>query len=201
MFNSIMGILGEKQADGVYVATGGVEWDIAMPESDIAALPEAGAEARVYTWLYHREDAMRLVGFSSAERRATFLELLKVEGIGVKGALKIMGGIAQAELEAALETEDVARLSAVPGLGKKTAQKMILALKGKLARADNTSAAPAPYRELAEALTGMGYDKKAAIDALSKAAATVDAAPAGKPLSAKQKEEQIFREAVLLLSR
>jgi Holliday junction resolvasome RuvABC DNA-binding subunit len=73
---------------------------------------------------------------------------------------------------------------------------MILALKGKLAHADSTGAAPTPYRELAEALTSMGYDKKAALDALSKAAASVDAT-----LETKQKEERIFREAVLLLSR
>jgi len=118
---------------------------------------------------------------------------LKVVGIGPKGALKILGGIDQDDLEKALETEDLARLEAVPGLGKKTAQKMILALKGKLTSA---KAIPAtPYGELAEALIGMGYDRKAAAEALTRAEAEL---PAGTP--AAEKEKTLFKQAIIYLS-
>jgi Holliday junction DNA helicase RuvA len=136
---------------------------------------------------------MRLFGFSDDKRRITFLELLKVEGIGPKGAIRIMGGIGQEEMEQALENEDISRLEAVPGLGKKTAQKMILALKGRLTRipeAPRTS-----YGELAEALIGMGYDRKAAIDALAKAEAALEP---GIPEA--ERETTLFKQAIKYLS-
>lgn len=193
MFNSIRGTITEKFGDGVYILCGGVEWDIAVPATDVARLPASGEEARVFTWLYHREDQMKLYGFSGAERRATFLELLKVEGIGPKGALKILGGIGQEELLAALDAEDVARLEAVPGLGKKTAQKMILALKGKLSPARPMS--ETPYGDLVEALTGMGYERRAAAEALAKAAEELPPESAGA-----EKETELFKKAIVHLA-
>jgi Holliday junction DNA helicase RuvA len=196
MFNSVRGIITEKFSETLWILTGGVEWEISLPATDIARLPPAGEEGRIFTWLYHREDQMRLFGFADDTRRNTFLELLKVEGIGPRGALKIMGGIDQEALERALETEDLARLEQVPGLGKKTAQKMILALRGKLARSPGTPAAPPPYGELAEALAEMGYDKRAAAEALSQAEAAL---PAG--LTGAEKEQRLFREAIVRLSQ
>jgi Holliday junction DNA helicase RuvA len=195
MFNSIRGIVSEKGGETVFLLTGGVEWEVAMPATDIDLLPAAGGECRVFTWLYHREDMMRLFGFSGKARRDTFLELLKVEGIGPKNALKIMGGIAQEDLERALETGDLARLEAVPGLGKKTAQKMLLALKGKLVPATGASASNSPYNDLIEALTGMGYEKRAAAEALTRAEAAL---PPG--LSPAEKEKLLFKNAIVYLS-
>jgi Holliday junction DNA helicase RuvA len=195
MFNSIRGIITEKTADALYIDTGGVEWDIAVPSTDLDCLPPAGEEGRIFVWLYHKEDQMKLYGFAGSERRATFLELLKVEGIGPKGALKILGGISQEELERALEAEDLGRLEAVPGLGKKTAQKMILALRGKLTHAADASRGTSPYGELAEALAGMGYDRRTAADALLKAEASL---PPG--LSEAEKEKALFRQAIVFLS-
>ena len=193
MFNSIRGTITEKLSDSVYILSGGIEWDIAVPARDIARLPPLGEEGRVFTWLYHREDQMKLYGFAAEERRATFLELLKVEGVGPKGALKILGGIGQEELETALETEDLARLEAVPGLGKKTAQKMILALKGKLAKARPVP--QTPYGDLAEALAGMGYDRRAVLEALTRAGAEL---PPG--VTEAEKEKLLFKEAIVYLS-
>jgi Holliday junction DNA helicase RuvA len=167
-----------------------VEWDLAVPLIDQAELPPPGEEAVVFTWLYHREDQMKLYGFSSVKRRATFLELLKVEGIGPKGALKIMGGIGQEELEAALEAGDLNRLERVPGLGKKTAQKMLLALKGKLSGPDGEG----PYGDLAEALAGMGYDKRVAAEALAKASANLKAS------GAATEEAELLKRAIVYLS-
>jgi len=193
MFNSICGTITEKLSDSVYILSGGIEWDISAPATDIARLPPAGEEGRLFTWLYHREDQMKLFGFAGEERRATFLELLKVEGIGPKVALRILGGIGQQDLENALENEDIARLEAVPGLGKKTAQKMILALKGKLVRA---KAIPeSPYADLVEALAGMGYDRRAAVDALARAEKEIAA-----NLTGAEREKLLFKEAIVYLS-
>ena len=193
MFNSIRGRITEKLSDSVYILSGGIEWELSTPGTDIARLPPVGEEARIFTWLYHREDQMKLYGFAGEERRVTFLELLKVEGIGPKGALKILGGIGQEELELALENEDLARLEAVPGLGKKTAQKMILALKGKLVKA--VSAPETPYGDLVEALAGMGYDRRAAAEALTRAEAEL---PPGT--SETDKEKLLFKQAIVYLS-
>jgi Holliday junction DNA helicase RuvA len=196
MFNSIRGIITEKNAEALHIETGGVEWDIAVPSTDLSALPPLGETARIFTWLYHKEDQMRLFGFADERRRATFLELLKVEGIGPRGALKIMGGIGQSELEAALENEDLSRLEAVPGLGKKTAQKMLLALKGKLIFSKET-AASGPYAELADALVEMGYDKRQAMEALKQAEVELPINLSGVE---REREQELFKRAIVLLS-
>jgi Holliday junction DNA helicase RuvA len=195
MFNSIRGIITEKFAEGVRLLDGGLEWDIAVPAIDTGLLPPPGEPGRIFTWLYHREDQMKLFGFVDERRRATFLELLKVEGIGPKGALKIMGGISQEQLEQALEAEDLARLEAVPGLGKKTAQKMILALKGKLARETAPAQSAGPRGELVEALAEMGYDKRAAAEAVARAEEALDPGITGA-----DREKFLFREAIVNLS-
>jgi Holliday junction DNA helicase RuvA len=194
MFNSIRGMVSGKSSESIFILSGDLEWDIAMPLSDMQALHLNG-ECRVFTWLYHREDQMRLFGFANEKRRATFLELLKVEGIGPKGAVKILSGINQEDLEKALENGDLARLEAVPGLGKKTAQKMLLALKGKLITVQDAAAAPSPYNDLVEALFDMGYDRRAASEALAKADAGIEAEPAGKI-----REERLFKEAIAYLT-
>ncbi|MCA1950774.1 MAG: Holliday junction branch migration protein RuvA, partial [Treponema sp.] len=194
---------------------------IAVPLLDMERLPPVGEEARLFVWLYHREDQMRLFGFMNPERRSTFLELMKVDGIGPRQAIKILSGIGQEELEAALENEDIARLEAVPGLGKKTAQKMILALKGKLARPELAAGTPLVHEELVNALADMGYDRKAAAEAVAAAAAQISAeeaavvggaagaagiaGAAGRvnpalSLSAAEREKRIFKQAIVILS-
>ena len=194
MFNSIRGVVSGKGDEGVFILSGDIEWEIAMPSNDIQTLPMNG-ECRVLTWLYHREDQMKLFGFCNENRRNTFLELIKVEGIGPKGALKIMSGISQDDLERALENGDLARLEAVPGLGKKTAQKMLLSLKGKLVQVQEIGDDSSPYNDLVEALVGMGYDRRQAAQALAKAEKSV-----ASDLPADEKEKLIFKEAVLKLS-
>ncbi|MCL2763688.1 MAG: Holliday junction branch migration protein RuvA [Treponema sp.] len=194
MFNSIRGLLCEKGIESVFLLSGDIEWEISMPSNDIQEYT-LKSECRVVTWLYHREDQMKLFGFSSERRRNTFLELLKVEGIGPRAALKIMSGISQDDLEHALENADIARLEAVPGLGKKTAQKMLLSLKGKLVQSQGAAAVSTPYGDLVEALAAMGYDRRQAVQALEKAAAS-----AGSELSAAEKEKHIFKEAIIYLS-
>ncbi|GHV75725.1 Holliday junction ATP-dependent DNA helicase RuvA [Spirochaetia bacterium] len=195
MFNRIRGTITGKLDDTLHILTGGIEWDISVPHTDIGLLPQAGEEGQVYTWLYHREDQMRLFGFADETRRATFLELLKVDGIGPRQAVKIMGGISQAELQRALDTEDVGRLEAVPGLGKKTAQKMILTLKGKLTSGGGKPQAASPHADLVRALAEMGYDQRAAAEALAKAEGSLPEGLCGAEL-----EKALFRQAILYLS-
>ena len=184
-----------RNADGVYFLCGDIEWDISMPVNDIHFLA-LNSECRIFTWLYHREDQMKLYGFYDERRRSTFLELLKVDGVGPKGALKIMSGISQDDLEKALENEDLSRLEAVPGLGKKTAQKMLLSLKGKLISSIKPGTGISGYSDLVESLANMGYERRAAAEALAKAEAVLD----GSNLSSAEKEEIMFKEALLYLS-
>ncbi|MDR2398311.1 MAG: Holliday junction branch migration protein RuvA, partial [Spirochaetaceae bacterium] len=108
---------------------------------------------------------------------------------------KILGGISPEDLETALETGDIGRLESVPGLGKKTAQKMLLALKGKLTPVSRAGPAPSPHRELVDALVEMGYDKRAAAEALAKAEAVLPPGAGGA-----DREQQLFRQAILALS-
>jgi holliday junction DNA helicase RuvA len=193
MFNSIRGILSAKGSEAVFLLSGDIEWEITMPANDIQDLP-LNNECRIFTWLYHREDQMKMYGFFNERRRSTFLELLKVEGIGPKGAVKIMGGISQEDLERALEAGDLARLESVPGLGKKTAQKMLLSLKGKLVSAQD--AVVSPYNDLVQALADMGYDRRSAAEALAKAEKSVGNAK----LPDVEREKLLFKEAIVYLS-
>jgi len=194
MFNSIRGVVTAKGLDGIYILSGDIEWDIAMPANDIHDMA-LNSEYRILLWLYHREDLMKFYGFSSERRRNTFLELLKVEGIGPKGAIKIMSGISQEDLEQALENGDLTRLEAVPGLGKKTAQKMLLSLKGKLVQTQGSGAVSTPYNDLIEALVGMGYDRRQAALALEKAEKGIN-----KDKPAAEIEKLLFQEAIIYLS-
>lgn len=194
MFNSLKGIVSGKGSDAVFLSSGDIEWEITMPSSDIQGLI-LNKEYRVFTWLYHREDQMRLFGFSEESRRTVFLELLKVEGIGPKGAIKILGGISQDDLERALEAGDLARLEAVPGLGKKTAQKMLLALKGKLVQTQDVYISSSPYNDLVEALAAMGYDRRIAAEVLAKVDAEIDST-----LAHDVREKLLFKEAIVYLS-
>jgi len=193
MFNSIRGILNAKGSEVVFLLSGSIEWEITMPLNDIQDLP-LDNECRIFTWLYHRDDQMKMYGFFNEKRRATFLELLKVEGIGPKGAVKIMGGISQEDLERALDTGDLARLESVPGLGKKTAQKMLLSLKGKLVSSQNVVVSP--YNDLVQALADMGYDRRSAAEALAKAETAVGSVK----LPDAEREKLLFKEAIVYLS-
>ena len=194
MFNSIRGKTCAKGVETVFILSGDIEWEIAMPSNDIQSLV-LNDDSRILTWLYHREDQMKLFGFIDDRRRNTFLELLKVEGIGPKGALKIMSGISQDDLEKALDTADLARLEAVPGLGKKTAQKMLLSLKGKLVSHQNPASVSSAYNDLIEALVGMGYDRRQAAESLTKADASI-----GEGITGAEREKQLFKEAIIYLS-
>ena len=154
MFNSLTGIITGKFPKQIFIDTNGVEWDLCVPDSNLDMLPPVGNEARVFTWLQHTDQLMTLYGFASAEERSVFLDLLKVDGVGPKGAVKIMSSVSSSRLLDVLERGDLEMLEKIPGVGKKTAGKMILTLKGKLTLRDSSAgdvvrlAAASPYADV-----------------------------------------------------
>ncbi|HUW70708.1 MAG TPA: Holliday junction branch migration protein RuvA [bacterium] len=197
MFNAIRGTLCYKGADSIRVDNNGIEWELSVPARSVDSFGRIGDETRALCWLLHREDQMRLFGFASESERAIFMELLTVDGIGPKQAIKILGGIGADDLERALDTEDLARLEAVPGLGKKTAQKLVFSLKGKLpSRVSTTSAEPAgPHDDIVRALVDMGYDRRRVLDAIIM----IESKP-GLPDAAADRERELFRRVIIELS-
>ena len=204
MFNSITGIITGKFPKQIFLDNNGIEWDICVPDSNLDKLPSVGSEAKVYTWLQHTDMAMCLYGFSSFEERALFLDLLKVDGVGPKGAVKIMSSASSSELMNILENGDVGLLEKIPGVGKKTAGKMMLALKGKLSLEDNQSvikiSSNAPFSDVVNSLAAMGYDKKAVEQKIAEILdlLSTDKSFAGK--TQKEKEDILFRRAIVELA-
>ena len=200
MFNSISGTLTGKTAESVYIETNGIEWEVFVSALSADRFGTAGSTVRVYTWLYHREDQMRLFGFLTPAERSLFLDLTKVDGIGPKQALKILSGLDSAALEVALEAGDVARLQSIPGIGKKTAQKMVLALKGQLTGLHDTgrveTAKKSEFEDIITALINMGYDRKRAAETVESVAQSMRA----EGIDPAAKEEELFRTAIVNLS-
>ena len=180
MFNSLSGEITAKGEERLCLLTGGVEWELTISRKASERIPPVGQEARIYTHLLHREDSMRLYGFSDLAERALFLDLQKVDGVGPRGAMKILSGIDREKLVHALDRDDVEELSSVPGIGKKTAQKIILTLKGKLTSADEGSGKSAE-EDIAAALIGMGFDRKTAKASVASALKSIAAEGAGAP--------------------
>jgi Holliday junction DNA helicase RuvA len=198
VFNSLTGRLTGHDFPALYLSTGGIEWvlEVSAATFQAALAAEHGVEHRLFVHLHAREDALQLFGFwTTAERRA-FRELLKVTGIGPRQALRILSGTTVEVLTTMLEQEDVEALTRIPGLGKKTAQKMILQLKGHLVtETAGTKAGDAGEvgrdGELLAALVEMGFDRGAAKTALQDGLQALgDAAD----------EQELFRHAIVSLS-
>jgi Holliday junction DNA helicase RuvA len=195
MWNSISGEITHKDGERVFLQAGGLEWEIAVSRKSSEKLPEVGSAARVYTYLLHREDQMRIHGFADAAERALFLDLLKVDGVGPRAAMKILSGIDRSAFTEALDKDDVDALSAVPGIGRKTAQKIILSLKGKLSTTGGSGTLPVE-EDITAALVGMGYERKAARAAVSSAMKSVVPADVRRD----DLEREVFKKAIAIVS-
>jgi Holliday junction DNA helicase RuvA len=193
MFNSVTGEITFKGDERLCVQTGGVEWDITVSRRALEKLPPVGQVARIYTHLLHREDSMRLYGFSDPAERALFLDLQKVEGVGPRGALRILSGVDRDKFAEALERDDVDALCSLPGIGKRTAQKIILTLKGKLTPAGESSGR-STEDDIATALVGMGFDRRTAKNAAAAAAKSMT----GRDMKGEELERELFRRAVAI---
>ncbi len=180
MINAIRGKIVEVNDSSIIVLTAsGVEYfiEISLTSSQKFSLlnGEDKNNVRVLTVLSHREDAMTLYGFYDEKERFAFSELITVPGIAAKGALKILGGISVDELILALDMQDVKKLSKVPGLGAKTAQKLILQLRNVLVYDESekndknngeSSSLSVRFKDFISSFTDMGYDKKSVINAI-----------------------------------
>ena len=205
MFNSITGIITGKFPKQLFIENNGIEWDICVPDSNLDMLGVVGSEAKVYTYLQHTDMIMCLYGFASADERSLFLDLLKVDGVGPKGALKIMSSVSSGRLMEVLENGDMEMLEKIPGVGKKTAGKMMLTLKGKLKISENSGAvvrvaAAAPYIDVVTSLASMGYDKRTVEQKVAQLVEELSKEAGFTEKSQKEREDLLFRRAIVSLA-
>ena len=172
MIGRIQGQLIESNPPHVLVDVHGVGYEIDVPMSTFYNLPNQGSEVTLLTHMIVREDAQLLYGFLTAEERETFRILLKVSGIGARTALAVLSGLSVADLVNAVALQDAAILTRVPGIGKKTAERLILELKDKLTGAlpsgSGLSAINSVTSDIINALIGLGYTDREACAAVKK---------------------------------
>ncbi len=171
MIGRIQGILVEKNFPQVIISCSGVGYEVDVPMSTFYPLPRTGEEVTLLTHLVVREDAHLLFGFLTAGERAAFRQLLKISGVGPKVALSVLSGLSVEDLANAVATEDAARLTKIPGIGKKTAERLVLELRDKLPRTVlnvRTEAATAASSDVVNALLGLGYNEREASAAVKQ---------------------------------
>ena len=132
MIAYLRGTLLEKHPNQAIVETGGVGYDVHIPVSTFSALAEAGSEVRLRIYTHVREDSLALFGFFTAEEKSIFERLISISGIGPKLAITVLSGLATADLISAIRNGEVAQLVRIPGVGKKTAERIVLELKDKV---------------------------------------------------------------------
>ena len=177
MIAFLTGKLAGRSTTAAFIDVGGVGYAVSMSQASLAKLPEAGAEVHVLTYLQVREDALALYGVLSAEEKALFERLIRVSGVGPKVALAAVSSFSPRTLADAIAAQDVALVSRIPGVGKKTASRIILELKGSLDQGieglfGETAAAPPTDEGLkgaTEALLSMGFTSAEADIALKGA--------------------------------
>lgn len=169
MIVGLEGVIASIGADHVVLNVGGVFYRVFMPGTTVAGLGKVGETVRVYTHMYVREDQMSLYGTSDERSLRMFEKLLTVSGIGPKVALSILGTMPVDSLEAAISSGNVDLLTRVPGIGRKTASRMVLEMKGKidLVAASGVSMSPSAASEVVDALTNFGYSPAEIQTALS----------------------------------
>ena len=180
MITHLTGKLAEKHPPQITIDVNGIGYELEVSMQTFYQLPNIGESIHIHTQLIVREDAHLLFGFAGKAERATFRQLVKVSGIGAKTALGILSAFTADELAAAIAQEDIKRLSAAPGIGKKTAERMILELRGKLAPASGDAtglfapAAPDASEDIVSTLLALGYNEREARAATKGIAADVD---------------------------
>ncbi|HST03009.1 MAG TPA: Holliday junction branch migration protein RuvA [Usitatibacter sp.] len=190
MIGRIQGIVVEKNFPQVIVSANGVGYEIDVPMSTFYPLPRTGEEVTLLTHLVVREDAHLLFGFLTAPERTAFRQLLKISGVGPKVALSVLSGLSVEDLSATVAAEDAGRLTKIPGIGKKTAERLVLELRDKLPRAVpmvRTEAATA-RSDVVNALLGLGYNER-------------EASAAVKQLPGDLQVADAIRQALKLLSK
>jgi Holliday junction DNA helicase RuvA len=189
----LAGTVAEKGADHAVVDVGGVGYRVSLSQVALAALPPLGERVALRIHTHVREDALQLYGFASEEEEAVFHELVAVKNVGPRAAQNILSGIEARDLARAVADGDVARLTKVPGVGKKTAERLVVELKDKLlslarAAAPRAQGPQGALEQLATALVGLGYKQPQAEQAAEALRDRAD-----RPL------DELLREALKLL--
>ena len=193
MIGRLSGILLEKLPPQIVVDVSGVGYEVDVPMSSFYNLPATGEKVSLFTHFVVREDAQQLFGFLTLKERAAFRELIRISGVGPKLALSVLSGLSVDDLASCIALQDAGRLTRVPGIGKKTAERLLLELKGKLAdalpQAGGAGLATATVaNDALHALLALGYSDKEALPALKLL-------PEGLTL------EESIRQALKLLAR
>lgn len=198
MIAHLRGTLLEKHPNQAVVESAGVGYDVVISVSTFSSLPAPGAEVQLRIHTHVREDAIQLFGFLSADEKALFEKLISVSGIGPKLAINSLSGLAAAEMIRIIRAGDTASLTRVPGIGKKTAERIVLELRDKLDGLGGAAAAAASFaapvfsateEDVLSGLTNLGCQRPAAEAAVKKASAELGAAAF----------EPLFRRAMELL--
>jgi holliday junction DNA helicase RuvA len=189
----LAGLVLEKGEDHAILDVNGVGYRVQLSRTSLAALPALGARAQLRCHTHVREDALQLFGFASEEEEAVFHELIGVKNVGPRAAQNILSGIEARDLARAVADGDVARLTKVPGVGKKTAERLVVELREKLVALARAAAPPGPeprgaLERLEQALVGLGYRPPQAQQATEALREQAD-----KPL------DELLREALKLL--
>ena len=181
MIAYLSGKLIEKQANTVIVDVGGVGYEVSIPLSTFYELGEVGSDLQLRIYTHVREDAIQLFGFKTNRERELYLRLLSVQGIGAKSGITMLSGMSADEIIMAIRTDDLARLTSIPGVGRKTAERLVIELRDKVGELASAGASPldaaqptqpadAVFEDALSALVNLGYQRTAAEKAVKQAA-------------------------------
>jgi len=170
MIGRLSGVLLEKNPPQLLLDVAGVAYEVDVPMSTFYNLPSTGERITLYTHLVVREDAHLLYGFGTEGERAAFRQLLKVNGIGAKIGLSVLSGLSVAELAQTITLQETGRLTKIPGIGKKTAERILLEMKDKLGanltQAVGVNRIAPPSSDILHALLALGYSDREAVAAV-----------------------------------
>ncbi len=182
MIGYLSGKLLEKEANTVIVDVGGVGYEVTIPLSTFYDLGEIGEQVELRIFTYVREDTLQLFGFKTMREKELYLKLISVQGIGAKSGISMLSGMSADEIIVAIRTDNLARLTSIPGVGKKTAERIVIELRDKLndlttgetvgtmsEDARPLEGVDAVYDDALSALVNLGYQQNAASKALKKA--------------------------------
>lgn len=181
MIASLTGKLLEKDASFAVIDVNGVGYEVSIPLSTFYLLGDEGSDVSLRTYTYVREDTLQLFGFSSKAERSLFLKLIAVSGIGPKLAVSMLSGMSPEEIVGAIRAENIAAITSIPGVGRKTAERIVIELRDKIAEFTEQAAAaaagaasaeasdPDVFEDALSALVNLGYKQKAAERELRKA--------------------------------
>jgi len=176
MIGRLSGLLAEKNPPQIVLDVNGVGYELDVPMSTFYNLPANGEKLTLLTHFAVREDGHFLYGFQSEAERFAFRQLLKVSGIGARTALSVLSGLSVGDLAAAVAQQELGRLIKIPGIGKKTAERLLLELKGKLADTTGISlpvAVDDAKQDISNALLALGYNEKEAASAMKQLPADI----------------------------